>query len=91
MLSLVLTVVATARRTGAVVGHPLRHVGQTAPVSTALAPHVQSPHHGVTDGAPGGGGLTLLTPPGPAPLVQLLIAPRTPGVHRGGLLVLGVH
>ena len=91
MLSLVLTVVATACRTGAVVGHPVRHVGQTAPVSTALAPHEQSPHYGVADGAPGGGSLAPVTPPGPAGLAHALPAPRAPGVDGGGLLVLGVH
>ena len=91
MLSLVLTVVATACRTGAVVGHPLRHVGQTAPVSTALAPHEQSPHYGVADGAPGGGSLAPVAPPGPAGLAHALPTPRTPGVDGGGLLVLGVH
>ena len=85
-----MTLVRTSRTSGVFL-HPLPDMFETPTVPTALAPHVQSPHHGVTDGAPGGGGLTLLTPPGPAPLVQLLIAPRTPGVHRGGLLVLGVH
>ena len=90
MLSLVLTVVATACRTGAVVGHPVRHVGQTAPVSTALAPHEQSPHYGVADGAPGGWSLAPVAPPGPAVLAEALPAPRTPGVDGGGVLVLSV-
>ena len=82
--------VTTARRTGGVLCHPLLDVLQTAPVSAALAPDVQTPHHLVTDRAPGAGGLTPLAPPGTAGLVEALPAAGTPGVHRGGLLVLGM-
>ena len=82
--------VATAGRTGGVLRHPVLDMFETAPVSAALAPHVQAPHHRVADRAPGGRGLTLLAPPGPARLVHALPAPRTARVDRGGLLVLGV-
>ena len=82
--------VPAACRTGGVLCHPFLDVPQTAPVSTALAPHVEAPHHRVADGAPGGRGLTLLAPPGTAGLVHALPAPRAAGVDRGGLLVLGV-
>ena len=88
---LVLTVVPTACRTGGVLCHPVLDMLETAPVSTALAPHEQSPHYGVADGAPGGGSLAPVTPPGPAGLAHALPAPRAPGVDGGGLLVLGVH
>ena len=83
--------VATACRTGGVLSHPVLDVLEAAPVSTALAPDVQAPHHRVTDGAPGAGGLALLAPPGTPRLVEALPAAGTPRVHRGGLLVLGVH
>ena len=80
----------TAGWTGGVLCHPVLDMLETAPVSTALAPHVEAPHHRVTDGAPGAGGLALLAPPGTPGLVEALPAAGTPGVHRGGLLVLGV-
>ena len=80
----------TPGRTWLVSGGPLRHVLQTAAVATALAPDEQPPHHGVADGAPGGGSLAPVAPPGPAVLAEALAAPRTPGVDGGGVLVLSV-
>ena len=85
-----LTVVPTPGRTGLVGGGPLHHVLQTAAVPTALAPDEQPPHHGVADGAPGGGGLAPVAPPGPAVLAEALAAPGAPGVDGGGVLVLRV-
>ena len=87
---LVLTVMSAPGRAGLVGGGPLRHVLETPAVTAALAPDEQSPHHGVADRAPGGGGLAPVAPPRPAGLAHALPAPRAAGVDRGGLLVLSV-
>ena len=81
---------STARRTERGLSHPLLNALEMSPVTTALAPDIEAPDHLVTDGAPGARGLTLLAPPGPVGLAQALPAPGAAGVHRGGLLVLGV-